>query len=65
MPAKLKTTEIGDERLCNTCGEYWPDDSEFFYMKKGKCQQPCKACYAQLPSKRARRVSASQTAARV
>ena len=48
-------TELGTERRCTKCDEFWPDDAEFFYVKKGKTQQPCKACYAQLPSRAARK----------
>ncbi|PHS48778.1 MAG: hypothetical protein COB05_04515 [Marinobacter sp.] len=55
MAPKTKTTELGTERLCTRCSEYWPDDAEFFYTKKGKTQQPCKACYVQLPSRVARK----------
>jgi len=29
--APLKTiTELGEEKRCLTCGEYWPADTEFF-----------------------------------
>ncbi|MDM8181279.1 hypothetical protein [Marinobacter salarius] len=58
MAPKTKDTELGTERRCTRCGEYWPDDAEFFYTKKGKTQQPCKACYAHLPSRVARRAGA-------
>lgn len=58
MAPKTKTTELGTERLCTKCDEYWPDDAEFFYTKNGKTQQPCKACYVQLPSRAARRAGA-------
>lgn len=59
--AKVTVTELGSERLCNTCGDYWPEDSEFFYIgrrngRKGTfVQQPCKACYSELPSRKARK----------
>ena len=59
MAHKKKTTELGTERLCTKCDEYWPDDAEFFYLSKGKTQQPCKACYAQLPSRKARKAGAA------
>lgn len=55
MAPMTKTTELGTERRCTKCDEFWPDDAEFFYTKHGKTQQPCKACYAQLPSRAARK----------
>lgn len=58
MKAGRKMTEIGPERRCSKCLEYWPDDAEFFYTKKRKTQQPCKACYSELPSRQARRAQA-------
>lgn len=48
-------TELGPERQCGKCGEFWPDDREFFYMQSGKIRQPCKACYEALPSVIAKR----------
>jgi len=47
-------TELGTERLCKHCQEYWPADSEFWYMIKDKLkdgtivfrpESACKACY--------------------
>jgi hypothetical protein len=48
-------TELGVERLCTKCAEYWPNDAQFFYLKFDKPQQPCKACFAELPSRLARK----------
>jgi len=59
MAPKTKITELGTERRCTKCGDYWPDDAEFFYTSRGKTQQPCKACYAQLPSRVARKERAA------
>lgn len=59
MAQRFRATELGRERQCTKCGDYWPDDAEFFYLSKGKTQQPCKACYAQLPSRKARRAGAA------
>ncbi len=59
MAQRFRATELGRERKCTKCGDYWPDDAEFFYLSKGKTQQPCKACYAQLPSRKARRAGAA------
>lgn len=57
MVAKLKRTELGTERRCSKCGEFWPEDNEFFYTSGGKIQQPCKACYVELPSRKARKAN--------
>lgn len=42
-------TEIGPEIQCAVCKEFWPADSEFFYMAKGKPHSWCKACYVVNP----------------
>jgi hypothetical protein len=55
MHINKKETELGVERLCTKCADYWPDDAQFFYLKSGKTQQPCKACFAELPSRLARK----------
>lgn len=34
--------ELGPVRRCNTCGEWWPDDIEFFAKKR----RLCRACRA-------------------
>jgi hypothetical protein len=26
--------ELGPEKLCTTCGEWWPLDEEFWYLKR-------------------------------
>lgn len=46
-------TELGTEKLCIHCNEYWPLDDEFWYFKnnttkKGVVRQAmsvCKCCY--------------------
>ncbi len=47
-------TELGKEKLCKHCDEYWPTDSEFWYMIKFKSKEgliefkpdsACKGCY--------------------
>ncbi|KUJ73909.1 hypothetical protein AVO42_00365 [Thiomicrospira sp. XS5] len=43
---KYQMTNLGLEKQCSHCKEFWPADSEFFYPQKGKglhCY--CKACY--------------------
>jgi hypothetical protein len=47
---KTRNTELGPEKLCSKCNEYWPADKEFFYTnKKAKdgLYHWCKACYAE------------------
>jgi hypothetical protein len=36
--------EIGTQRQCRTCREYWPLDPEFYHRKAGKFHPDCKAC---------------------
>jgi hypothetical protein len=64
LHANVMETELGLERRCTKCGDYWPEDREFWFIgnrkdqKKPCIQQPCKACYYELPSviaKRAKR----------
>lgn len=51
---KFIETELGLEKLCKNCQEYWPADSEFWFMinqksKDGSVKQrpdsACKGCY--------------------
>lgn len=35
--------ELGTERYCRGCDEWWPDDAEFWYLGR---EQRCKACHA-------------------
>lgn len=42
-----RLTEIGQEKRCITCGEYWPADAEFFEAAKktrDRLSQRCIAC---------------------
>lgn len=32
------------EQLCSRCLEWWPADTEFFYLSRGKLESQCKAC---------------------
>ena len=50
--SKLIKTELGTEKLCICCGEYFPATKEFFYgvgrkKKDGtpRLEANCKACY--------------------
>lgn len=40
-------TSLGLERLCSTCGEFWPADTEFFWAtpRASGLHCWCKACY--------------------
>ena len=46
--------ELGRERLCRTCGEWWPEDDEFYYFQTRKgvhrttrqAYPYCRACWA-------------------
>jgi len=40
----LRVTELGVERQCNACREWWPLDDEFFYRRLSGYQGRCKAC---------------------
>ena len=43
-----KTTDLGTERLCKRCGEFWPEDDTFwFYDKHGWVMTPCRACWSE------------------
>jgi hypothetical protein len=43
--SRFRQTELGLEARCSKCGEWWPADSEFFYMLHGRPHSWCKACY--------------------
>lgn len=42
---RLRETELGLEKRCSVCGDYWPADTEFFYAKGAGLMSCCKACY--------------------
>ena len=43
-------TELGTERQCARCLDYWPLDDEFWYFDKrtGHVMGDCKACWTEL-----------------
>lgn len=46
-PAYIET-DLGTEKLCTRCDEYWPADEEFFYLankKRDGLHSWCKSCY--------------------
>lgn len=50
MPAvkpRIIQTELGTEKYCTRCDDYWPLDSEFFYWNSSKNSYECWciACY--------------------
>lgn len=45
-------TELGTEKRCTRCGDYYPLDTDFFYRNgtwRGKAQwtSHCKACFTE------------------
>jgi hypothetical protein len=44
--------EIGLERQCQRCLDWWPKDEEFFFFQDGNVQGHCKACCAELRQER-------------
>ncbi len=41
---------LGVVRLCRGCGEEWPKDGEFWFLKAdGKVLGRCKACWSERP----------------
>jgi len=51
---KLRHTDIGLEKQCPICKEYWPYDNDFFYSQKSACID----CFQQ---RKARYEAANQT----
>lgn len=51
----LTTTELGVERRCNGCGEWWPLDGEFFHRNPkgiGGYLGTCRACFSERRGRR-------------
>jgi hypothetical protein len=46
---RRRSAEGWQEKQCTKCGEWWPDDKEFFYKAGGgnprKLMDVCKDCY--------------------
>lgn len=62
----MTVTELGTERRCNSCGEYWPLDGEFYHRNSkgiGGFLGTCRACFAERRGRRdmTRRASAMST----
>jgi hypothetical protein len=58
--SKVIGTDMGTERLCVFCGEYWPLDDEFWNKRGNGYHSYCKACMterkAELRSGSARKI---------
>lgn len=51
-PAPLKiVTELGSEKRCMTCGEYWPADREFFEVMRSSRDGLTPRCIACIKAK--------------
>lgn len=37
-------TELGKEVRCASCKNFWPADSEFFFLDRGRLRARCRAC---------------------
>jgi hypothetical protein len=62
----LTLTELGTERRCNGCGEWWPLDGEFYHRNPkgiGGFLGTCRACFAERRNRRdlTRRTSGKAT----
>ena len=44
---KHKMTELGLERKCSRCQEFWPCDDEFFHASGNGFHSYCKACVSE------------------
>lgn len=63
---RLAITELGEERQCRCCGEWWPHDAEFFGSDgHGGRNSWCLACIAEQKAiSRARRRASRETVVR-
>lgn len=41
---ELQVTELGVERRCRKCREWWPLDAEFYHRRPGGYEADCRAC---------------------
>ena len=63
---RLREGELGTEKYCNKCSEWWPADTEFFYADGGDptgLYHCCKACYEEYSSASRRRRRPAKAAA--
>lgn len=52
---RLRDGELGQEKYCPRCDDWWPADKEFFWETKGKLFYCCKACYHEMDKRAGRR----------
>lgn len=50
---KFLLTDLGLEKICSTCGEFWPADSQFFTLRGEAAEarglsSSCRACTAEM-----------------
>ena len=44
LKSSYRETELGLEKRCACCGDYWPADPEFFHLKANGLATRCRAC---------------------
>lgn len=52
--------ELGKQRRCGDCGQWWPDDNEFFIVWAHWKSPRCRACHKERGQRR-RRLPHTQT----
>jgi len=53
LPANLAITELGIEKRCGRCKEWWPVDAEFWSSKaNGQLYAWCRGCFAEIAADR-------------
>lgn len=59
---RQRMTDLGPEKYCPRCDDWWPADREFFWETKGKLFYCCKACYHEMDRRPGRRGTPKSTA---
>lgn len=63
-PDLARVTELGAEKKCVRCGEWWPADREFFYADRKRPDghfSTCRACRADIQRESRRKAKAPAT----
>jgi len=61
LPPNLMETDLGIERRCSRCREWWPADGEFWSEKRpGVFYSWCRACFAEYNVERRARLRESE-----
>lgn len=55
---RIREGELGLEKLCTKCDDWWPADSEFFWTSNGRLHYCCKACYYDMDKRKGRGIAA-------